>query len=65
MTNFLLKNSARYMRSYVLTYGHVSVTWRDVTFCHGISGSPELPGTSRYFPVLPGTTGKVISEQSP
>eukprot|EP00954_Amorphochlora_amoebiformis_P013973 1096368-Amorphochlora_amoeboformis.AAC.1 len=32
-----------------------SVTWRDDTLCHGMSGSP----------LLPGTTGKVISERSP
>eukprot|EP00954_Amorphochlora_amoebiformis_P003340 259922-Amorphochlora_amoeboformis.AAC.1 len=39
-----------------------SVTWRDVTLCHGISGSPVLPDTTR---AIPATTGKVISKQSP
>eukprot|EP00954_Amorphochlora_amoebiformis_P023448 1360130-Amorphochlora_amoeboformis.AAC.1 len=32
-----------------------NVTWRDVTLCHSISGSPVLPGTTRhYHPILPG-----------
>eukprot|EP00954_Amorphochlora_amoebiformis_P018522 1326635-Amorphochlora_amoeboformis.AAC.1 len=36
-----------------------SVTWRDVTLRHSISGSPVLqPGTT-------GTTSRVVSEQSP
>eukprot|EP00954_Amorphochlora_amoebiformis_P007347 570307-Amorphochlora_amoeboformis.AAC.1 len=26
-----------------------SVTWREVTLCHGISGSPVLPGTTRHY----------------
>eukprot|EP00954_Amorphochlora_amoebiformis_P025693 1374620-Amorphochlora_amoeboformis.AAC.1 len=47
------------------SWSYVSVTWHDVTLCHGISGSPVLPGTTRHYPVLPGTTGKLISEQSP
>eukprot|EP00954_Amorphochlora_amoebiformis_P021339 1345738-Amorphochlora_amoeboformis.AAC.1 len=40
---------------------HVSVTWRDVTFCHGILEAD----TTGYCPALPSATGKVISEQSP
>eukprot|EP00954_Amorphochlora_amoebiformis_P002682 210832-Amorphochlora_amoeboformis.AAC.1 len=35
-----------------------NVTWRDVPMRHSISGSPVLPGTTRHYPVLPGTTGK-------
>eukprot|EP00954_Amorphochlora_amoebiformis_P002565 201933-Amorphochlora_amoeboformis.AAC.1 len=36
----------------MVTRGHVSVIWRDVTFCHGI-WKPVLPGTTRHYPVLP------------
>eukprot|EP00954_Amorphochlora_amoebiformis_P025415 1372795-Amorphochlora_amoeboformis.AAC.1 len=35
-----------------------SVTWRDVTLCHGIPLLRVLPVTTRYYPVLQGTTGK-------
>eukprot|EP00954_Amorphochlora_amoebiformis_P025328 1372183-Amorphochlora_amoeboformis.AAC.1 len=43
----------------VLEAWHV-VTSRYVT----VYGSPVLPGNSWRYPVLPGTTGKVISEES-
>eukprot|EP00954_Amorphochlora_amoebiformis_P028272 1391252-Amorphochlora_amoeboformis.AAC.1 len=35
--------------------GSGSVTWRDLTLCHGIS-------EAQYYPVLPDAIGKVISE---
>eukprot|EP00954_Amorphochlora_amoebiformis_P006337 495791-Amorphochlora_amoeboformis.AAC.1 len=61
MINFVLKNSPSSMFScahVMVTCLSSGVTWRDVTLCHGIFGSP-------VYPALPDTTGKAISEQSP
>eukprot|EP00954_Amorphochlora_amoebiformis_P028878 1392346-Amorphochlora_amoeboformis.AAC.1 len=38
-----------------------SVTRRDVALCHGISENLGLPGTTQYYRILPGTTGKLLS----
>eukprot|EP00954_Amorphochlora_amoebiformis_P020956 1343102-Amorphochlora_amoeboformis.AAC.1 len=34
----------------------MSVTLRDVTFCHDIFGIPALPGTTGNYPALPGSS---------
>eukprot|EP00954_Amorphochlora_amoebiformis_P021171 1344582-Amorphochlora_amoeboformis.AAC.1 len=53
MTNDKWKFSGRSFTKFPGTFQLLevsrSVTWGDVTLCHGIIGSLVLPGTNRYY----------------
>eukprot|EP00954_Amorphochlora_amoebiformis_P009429 732918-Amorphochlora_amoeboformis.AAC.1 len=55
MVNFVFENSTRCMRSCAhVIVSHVSVTWRDVTFCHDMM-------EARYYPELSDRQLRAIS----